>query len=53
MLQHNENNRECGGGTRGLAGLPWVAAEDPEGYWHQITQQIHFRPIGVGMKYLR
>ena len=24
--------RECGGGTRGLAGLPWKAAEIPDGY---------------------
>ena len=32
-FHHNETGRECGGGMRRLAGLPWVAAEDPEGYF--------------------
>ena len=31
-LHHNKTGRECRGGTRGLAELPWVAAEVPEGY---------------------
>ena len=32
-LHHNETGRECRGGMRGLAGLSWVAAEVPEGYF--------------------
>ena len=32
-LTHNETGRECGGGTRGLARIPQVAAEVPEGYF--------------------
>ena len=32
-LQHSETSRECGGDTRGLAGLPHMAAEVLEGYF--------------------
>ena len=32
-LHHNKTSREYGGGIRGLAGLPWVAAEVLEGYF--------------------
>ena len=32
-LHHNETGMECRGGTRGLSGLPWMAAEVPEGYF--------------------
>ena len=32
-LHHNKTSREYGGGIRGLAGLPWVAVEVPEGYF--------------------
>ena len=31
-IHHNVTGRECGRGTKGLAGIPWVAAEVPEGY---------------------
>ena len=30
QLHHNVTDREYRGGVRGLPGLPWVAAEDPE-----------------------
>ena len=33
QLHHNKTGRECGGGTRGLAGLPQVAAEVLGGYF--------------------
>ena len=32
-LYHNVTGRECRGDTRGLAGLPWLAAEVPGGYF--------------------
>ena len=32
-LHQNETGRECRGGARGLAGLPWVATEVTEGYF--------------------
>ena len=32
-LHHNETGMECGGGMRGLARLPEVTAEVPEGYF--------------------
>ena len=32
-LHHNETGRECGGGERGLAVLPWPTAEVLEGYF--------------------
>ena len=30
---HHETGRECRGGMRGLARLPWVRAEVSEGYF--------------------
>ena len=33
LHHHHVTGRECGGTRRGLAGLPWAAAEVAEGYF--------------------
>ena len=38
-LHHNKTSREYGGGIRGLAGLPWVAAEVPERYFSNLRSR--------------
>ena len=46
-LHQNKTGRERGGGARGLAGLPWEAAEVPEGYrssWGFPLRRVGSKP---------
>ena len=43
-VHHNKAGRECGGGARGLAGLPCMAAEVPEGY--SVAGGFPLRSVG-------